>query len=230
MGTPIWTQKDGSRNWAFDIVGIYRFRNDALPANEMWLNFDYMDEARAGMNGQVSMYLVAIDRPENAARVCQAIDSLFRSSSASTLSQSEKDWLRSRIQRIGNIRFIVNAIVGAVLFTLLALTANTLMQSVRERIPEFAVLRTFGYPDKVIGGLVVLEALFLCLGAAVCGLAIATLVFPMIFRGLGVGTTPMPLAVPVTGLGIALCLALVSSAPPLWRTLRLDVPAALARR
>jgi putative ABC transport system permease protein len=227
ISTPIWRRKDGS-NWAVDIVGIYRFKNDALPANELWMNYEYINEARLGMDNQVSMYVVAIDNPANAARISKAIDALFRNSSTATLTQSEKDWIRQRIQRLGNVQFLVNAIIGAVLFTLLALTANTMMQSIRERIAEFAVLKTFGYPNGVIVWLVVAESLVLCVTAAACGLTVAAVVFPAIFSSLGVGALPIPAEVVIAGFVLAACVALVSSALPVWRALRLNVVTALA--
>ena len=227
LSTPIWRRKDGA-NWAVEIVGIYRFRNDALPANELWMNYDYVNEGRLGMDNQVSLYIVAIDNPANAARISKAIDALFRNSSTPTLTQNEKDWIRTRIQRLGNIQFLVNAIIGAVLFTLLALTANTMMQSIRERVAEFAVLKTFGYTSRIIVGLVLAESLLLCVTAAACGLAVAAVAFPQIFGSLGIGALPIPTEVIVAGFVLAACVALVSSALPIWRALRLNVVTALA--
>jgi putative ABC transport system permease protein len=227
ISTPIWKRKDGG-NWAVDIVGIYSFKNDALPANELWMNYDYVNEGRLGMDNQVSMYIVAIDNPVNAPRISQAIDALFRNSETPTLTQSEKDWIRTRIKRVGNIQFLVNAIIGAVLFTLLALTANTMMQSIRERIPEFAVLKTFGYPNGVIAWLVLAESLLLCVTAAAFGLAAAASVFPGMFSSLGVGAIPIPAEVVIAGFALAACVALVSSVLPVWQALRLNVVTALA--
>jgi putative ABC transport system permease protein len=230
LGTPIWHRKDGTYNWAVDVVGIYRFKNDALPANELWMHYEFFNEGRVGPNNVASMFIVAIDDPSSAARVCGAIDALFRNSSSPTLAQSEKDWVRSRIRRIGNVQYLVNAIVGAVLFTLFALTANTMMESVRERTAEYAVLKTLGYSNRVVVGLVVTEGSLLCVSAAICGLCTAALVFPDIFRRLGVGAVPIPTAVIFAGLGIAVCLALVSSVSPAWRALRLNVITALSNR
>lgn len=136
----------------------------------------------------------------------------------------------ARLRRIGNVRLVVDTILVAVLFTLLALTANTMMQAVRERIPELAVLKTLGYSEAVLNGMVVVESLLLCVGAAICGLALAALVFPKVFEAVGVGAAPMPPSVPIAGLLIAVGVALVSSAPPLWKSSRLDIVAALAAR
>lgn len=227
LSTPIWQRKDGG-GWAVDIVGIYRFKNDSIPTSELWMHYDYFDEARVQANGMVSLYLVSIDDPAHATRISHAIDALFRNSATPTVTQTEKDWVGAQMRSVGNVRALVNAILGGVLFTLLALTANTMMQSVRERIPELAVLKTLGYPNLVLGGLIAMEALLLCLSAAICGLAVAALAFPKVFGNFGVGGIPIPATVLPAGLAIAVALALVSSVPPLLRALRLDVVKALA--
>jgi putative ABC transport system permease protein len=229
LATPLWQHPDGSRNWSFDVVGIYHYRHSAIPPNELWMNYDYFSQG-GGMKDQASIFIVGIQDPDSAARISREIDATFRNSATPTLTQTEKAWQQSSLRRIGDIRFVVNSIVGAVLFTLLALTANTLMQSVRSRTAELAVLKTFGYPDALLGALVVLEAMLLCLGAALCGLALAAVAFPPVIRGLGLAAIPLPVSVLGTGLAIAVCLALVSAATPLWRALRLDVAAALAAR
>ena len=163
-----------------------------------------------------------------ATRISRQIDAFFRNSVSPTLTQTEKEWAQASIRRTGNIRFIVDAIIGAVLFTLLALTANTMMQSVRVRAGEFAVLKTFGYPNGIVATLVVLEALVLCVSAALCGLALAALAFPPLMQRIGLSAIPIPATVVGAGFAIAVVLALVSAVPPLWRALRLDVATALA--
>jgi putative ABC transport system permease protein len=229
VSTPIWQHPDGSRAWTFDIVGIYHYAHGALPSDQLWMNYDYFANA-GGMKDQASMFIVGIKDPSSATRISRRIDALFRNSGSPTTTQSEKVWMQSNIRQAGNIRFIVNAIIGAVLFTLLALTANTMMQSVRVRIGELAVLKTFGYPNGTVGALVVLEAALLCLGAAICGLALAALAFPPLMQRLGIAPIPIPASVIGAGFALAVCLALVSAMPPVWRASRLDVAAALAAR
>ena len=227
VDTPIWKHPDGSGGWAFDIVGIFHYSQGNLPSNNLWMNYDYFSEG-GGMKDQASMFIVGVKDPATATSISRQIDALFRSSASPTLTQTEKAWMQANIRRVGNIRFIVNAIIGAVLFTLLALTANTMMQSVRVRIRELAMLKTLGYSDAIVSMLVVLEAMLLCLGAAVCGLALAALAFPPFIQRVGLAPIPIPLTVIGAGLAIAVCLAIVSVVPPLWRASRLDVATALA--
>ena len=99
------------------------------------------------------------------------IDKLFENSPDETQTQTEN--AQAQLKQIGDIGFMVNAIVGAVMFTLLFLTGNTMMQSVRERIPELAVLKTLGFTGGTISALVLIESVLLCLFAAALGLGLS---------------------------------------------------------
>jgi putative ABC transport system permease protein len=103
-----------------------------------------------------------------------------------------------------------------------------MMQSVRVRTSELAVLKTFGYSNGIVATLVVLEALILCVGAALCGLALAALAFPSLMQSVGLAPIPIPVTVIGAGVAMAVSLALVSAMPPLWRASRLNVATALA--
>src|SRR5690606_38333055 len=129
------------------IVGIYDFAEEYenFNATEMWVNYEYFDEERAVGNGMVLLYFIGIDNAELAAPISESVDGLFANSPSPTQTMNEKDFVRAQLAQIGDVNFLVTAIIGAVFFTLLFLTGNTMMQSVRERIPELAVLKTYGF-------------------------------------------------------------------------------------
>lgn len=226
----IYMRKDGASEWDFEIVGIYGFGDGKIPTNELWFNYAYFDEARTFGNGTVTLYFAKIADPSRSGPVSEAIDQLFANSTFETQTLNERDWLRGRIAQIGDMQFFVNAIVAAVLFTLLILTGNTMMQSVRERIPELAVLKTYGFGNASILALVFCEALLLCVVAAGIGLAIAAGLSPMIYRQIGAGGMSFPLSVIWTGIAISAAVAIVSSLPPARRVQTLNVVDALAGR
>lgn len=228
IGTSIWTNKEGSNTWFFDIVGTFDVSSYGAGFPSFYINYDYYDEAKAFGQGVVHYYLVGIADATQATQVSKAIDAQFENSSNETRTQTESGLAQTQMKQIGDINFIVNAIVGAVLFTLLFLTANTMMQSVRERIPELAVLKTLGYSDTKVLMLVLVESFLLCIVAALIGLGIAAFLFPML-KAL-IGDLPMPLIVVNMGVGIALLLALVSGLPPAIRAQRLNIVDALAGR
>src|SRR6185295_11378184 len=146
--SPVWAQADDSNDWTFDIVGVYGIPDGAFPADgNFWINYDYFDEARVFAKGTVTFYTVRVEDAERAAAVSAEIDALFANSAFETLTQSERDFFRAQIDRVGNIGFIVSSIIGAVLFALLFVTGNTMMQSIRERVPELAVLKTYGFSN-----------------------------------------------------------------------------------
>lgn len=228
LGTSIWTNKEGSNTWYFDIVGTFDVSAYGFGFPSFYINYEYYDEAKAFGQGVVHFYLASIDDPMQGTRISQAIDAQFENSMGETRTDTESGFAQRSLQQIGDINFIVNAIVGAVLFTLLFLTANTMMQSVRERTPELAVLKTLGYSDGKVLAMVLSEALLLCVFAALAGLAVAAAIFPML-RSI-VGDLPMPLIVVWMGVGLALVLAFVSGLPPAVRAQRLNIVDALAGR
>jgi len=228
LGTSIWTNKEGSNTWYFDLVGTFDVSSYGIGFPSFYINYDYYDEAKAFGKGVVHYYLIGIADPLQATRVAKAIDSQFENSMNETRTQTESGLAQNNLKQVGDINFIVNAIVGAVLFTLLFLTANTMMQSVRERIPELAVLKTLGFSDGKVLTLVLVEAFLLCIFAALLGLFFAALIFPGL-KAL-IGDLPMPLSVVLMGVGIAMLLALISGLPPALRAQRLNIVDALAGR
>jgi putative ABC transport system permease protein len=230
LKSSIFMRKDGAPEWDFEIVGIYGFADDKVPTNELWFNYGYFDEARTFGNGTVSLYFAKIADPAHSGPISESIDRLFANSTFETQTLNERDWLRGRIAQIGDLQFFVNAIVAAVLFTLLFLTGNTMMQSVRERIPELAVLKTYGFSNAAIMGLVFGEALLLCVAAAGIGIGIAASLSPMIYRQIGAGGMAFPVDVIWTGIALSAAVAIVSSLPPARRVQTLNVVDALAGR
>jgi len=230
LGSAVWTRKDGSESWDFEIVGSYRSPSGKVPTSELWINYDYFDEARAAANGTVTLYFVKIHESNRSAQIAEQIDALFANSTSETQTQSEKDWLRAQIAQIGDIGFFVNAIIAAVMFALLFVTGNTMMQSVRERIPELAVLKTYGFSNTAVMSLVLAESVVLCSVAAALGIGIAAVISPPMYRELGAGGLNLPLPVVALGIGLAVAFAVVSAALPALRAQRLSIVDALAGR
>jgi putative ABC transport system permease protein len=221
-------KQDGSGQWIFDLVGVFDATDNPGQGMLALINYSYFDEARATNRGTADRFIVRIADPKKSAETSAAIDKLFANSTHETRTQSEKEMAQSQMKQVGDINFFTNAIVGAVFFTLLFLTANTMMQSVRERIPEFAVLKTIGFSDLSVLVLVLLEALWLCVVSAMLGLAIATAIFPTltaIFGGF-----KLPWIVVAAGLVAAVLVALISASMPAWRVKQLRIVDAIAGR
>jgi putative ABC transport system permease protein len=226
--TAIWVRADGTQDWNFKIVGIYDHAEDTSKANSLFFNYEYFDEARSFSKGTVSWFIVRVDNPAHGAQVGEAIDQMFANSPDETQTQSEKEYAQAYFKQFGDVNFIVSAIVGAVFFTLLFLTGNTMMQSVRERIPELAVLKTLGFTDGGIVALLLAESVVLCVSSAALGLLLATVLFPLI-KDIAEQTS-LPGQVIVQGAVLAFILAAVTALPPAINAGRLKIVDALARR
>lgn len=171
----IFTKKDGTRAWEWDIVGIFDGQDADWDSrsNLAYLNFGHFDEARQFGAGAAGVYVVRVDNPDESERIARAIDTQFENSPDETKTQTEKDWNLSFARQIGDIGLIVSGILAAVFFTILLVTGNTMSQAVRERIPEFAVLKTLGYSDGQVTMLVLAEAFALCFLGAAIGMLLA---------------------------------------------------------
>jgi putative ABC transport system permease protein len=227
-----WMKQDGSSDWDIDIVGFVNAGpdDDKVFANEMYLRYDYLDEARATGRGTVHQYMVAIDDATRATAISTEIDSLFANSSNETTTMNEKEYVVAQFRQVGNIRLFVYSIISAVLFTLLFLAGNTMAQSVRDRVSEIGVLKTLGFTDTAVWQLVVIEAAVLCLLASAVGLAIAALTFPRVFGALGLGPLPLAPQVYLAGFAVALAVAVISASIPALRAKRLTIVDALSDR
>jgi putative ABC transport system permease protein len=226
LHSTIWTRKDdGSLNWVFDIVGTFE-STDKSQAQTLLFHYEYFDEGRGFGKGNVGWFEERIEQPSQAAVMAERIDALFANSSNETKTQPSKDFLIAFIKQRGDIGFVLRAILGAVFFSLLLLTANTLMQSMRERTAELAVLKTLGFKDQKIFALLVGESLFLFVTAAAVGLALSYGLLPVIKDALQGIDLSGGMFVP--GIALAIVLAILVGLPPALRAKRLKIVDALA--
>jgi putative ABC transport system permease protein len=230
LHSTIWTQKnDGSLDWTFDIVGTFTAKDPTLQDQNrttVWFHYELFDEGRSFGKGNVGWFEERIADPRQSVAISQKIDALFANSPNETKTQPANDFTIAFMKQFGDVGFVLRAILGAVFFALLFLTGNTMMQSVRERIPELAVLKTLGFTDAKVLALVLAESLLLCVLAALVGLALRYALIPIVQRGLqGMDLSHGP---QLPGLGVAVVLALLVGAPPALRAMRLNVVDALA--
>ena len=166
-------QRDGSTTWSFEIVGTYTDTDVAGGSDVILIQYDYFDEARLTGKGRVSHFNTAIVDPHQAAAVADAIDRTFANSTNATKTESLRELAQMQLQSIGDLDFLIRAIVSAVLVALFFATTTMLMQSVRERTPELAVLKTLGFSTSALFLFIVAEAAFVCVIASGFGLALA---------------------------------------------------------
>ncbi len=220
-------QANGSGTWNFQIVGMI---SDHEPGESGLLvgNYAYLDEARALNKGTVRNFYALISDPKQAAAVSDRIDAVFANSANETRTSSFRENAQQQLRAIGDLDFAIRSIVSAVLVALLFSTATMMMQTIRERAPELAVLKTLGFNDRDVFLMVVAEGVGVCVVAALIGLTLALVVFP--YAAKFVPGLTMPLTVVVAGLLGAVLIALASAVLPASKAARLPVVDALAGR
>ena len=221
-------QTNGSTDWAFDVVGTYTDSDVGGGRDNILINYAYFDEARAAGRGTVKHFNVAVSDPKLAVTVADEIDRRFANSSNETRTESLRELAQLNLQSIGDLNFLIRAIVSAVLVALLFATATMMMQSIRERTPELAVLKTLGFSNRAVFLCILAEALGVFIAAAACGLALAMLVFPLASRI--VPGLSMPAIVVEVGVAFAVLAAAISASVPALSAARLNIATALASR
>jgi putative ABC transport system permease protein len=233
LKSQIWAQKDGNRTWTFDIVGIFQSKvaDSCARTGNMYLNYAYFDEARQFGNGTAGIIVVRIDDPEQAGPIGQAIDAMTENSADETKTQTERDFSLNFVRQLGNLKLIFYSILGAVFFAILMLTGNTMLQAVQDRIPELAVLKTIGFTDAQVLGLVLSESAFLCGLGGVVGMLLSMGLMAL-FQVMRIGFPPINANAQIWLFAVA-AMALLSLAVGLWpalRAWRLSIVDALAGR
>jgi putative ABC transport system permease protein len=229
---------DGATAWQFHILGVMPDMPGALGSGSTSIlgNLSYVDNSRpADQRGYAWEYRVAVRDATQANQVAVRIDRANANSGTPTLTIPDK------IAEIDGVNAGISVasktwpIAGAGIFMILLLTANGLAQSVRERTPDFAVLKTVGYRQWILMGLVFAEAAIPCVAGAALGMGLARLMtrLPIHFLPSDLASLPKPtlsLGVFAVSLGCALLLALAGAVIPIQRLRHLSVTDTLAGR
>lgn len=219
---------NGSPDWEFEIVGTFAALHDPDNAFFCIANYGYIDDSRSTNRGTVERIFVRLSDPERSIATAAAIDELFINTSHPTRTRSDQERAEAQTKQMGDIGFFTNAVLGAVLFMLLFLTANITRQSFQERIAEYGVLKALGFGGAACLRLALAESLAIYLPAAILGLGLAMLLAPMA-REIHSAVTVTG-AVFLRGMALALVLAVASAAIPCWQVYRLSAVGALSAR
>jgi putative ABC transport system permease protein len=156
------------------LAGIYEHD---LNGEALIFHRDYLTELRADSKTRdsVGTYMILAKSPDEVPRIAKAIDTDFENSPYPTRTESEREFGRSFLAFLGNIKLFLAAVCGAVTFTILLVSANTVAMAVRERTREMAILRTLGYTPGEILWLVLGEAILISLIGGLLGLGLGVL-------------------------------------------------------
>ncbi len=161
--------------WEFVIRGIYRGAEKNTDETQLLFHWDYLNEAvrKAGSRraDQVGYYIISLAKPELAAEVSVAVDAIFRNSLAETLTETEKAFQMSFVSMTEAILVAIQIVSYVVIVIIMVVAANTMAMTARERIAEYATMKTLGFGAFHIAGVVFGESIVIALIGGVAGVA-----------------------------------------------------------
>jgi putative ABC transport system permease protein len=213
-----------SVNPELTIRGIY---HRDPPQNALYFNAKYLEEAVPWFKGQAGWYSTQIGSANDVARVSREIDDMFRNSPLQTKTESEKAFQLGFIASLGNVKAFILGICGAVVFTIMLVSANTMAMSVRSRTREVAVLKTLGFTRQRVLSIFVSESVALAVAGGAVGILTAIPVIWFLTRGFIALGVPLSMKVngPAAGLSltVAVILGLVSGYLPAYNASRMNI-------
>ena len=219
--------------WTFNLRGIWDGADAKTDESQLLMHWAYLNESirqRApGRADVVGVYIVGIDEPNNAGLVGQRVDKLFANSLAETLTETEAAFQLSFVSMSEAILVAVQAVSLIIVVIIMAVMANTMTMTARERLAEYATLKALGFSPGFVVRLLLGESLLI---AAIGGVAGLLLTWPLasafrsaagtLFPIFQVSTLTMALQL-LAALGVGV----VAAAWPAWRMSRIDIVAGL---
>jgi putative ABC transport system permease protein len=216
-------------SYEFTVRGIFDWPR---ASDVMYINKEYLEQSLPERRrGSAGMFDVLIDDPNHSGRIAAAIDDQFQNSTAETKTETEQAFTVGFLSLLGNVKMFLMAIAGAVTFTVLLVSANTMAMSVRERVREVGVLKTLGFAPGAILGMILGEAFSISMAGGLIGYLISTALMQAISKSPMGGFLPtMPaIEIPVAAACIATAgmVGLMSALVPALGASRLSIVEAL---
>ena len=217
-------------DWNFQVAGIYDGKTPSTDTAQLFFHWNYLNEdsKRRGLarfQNSTGVFILTIAEPYRAAEISLQVDALFRNSAYETLTETEKAFQLGFVAMTEAIVLAIQIVSYVVILIILAVMANTMAMTVRERTGEYATLKALGFSPWFVAGLIAAESVLLAL---IGGLVGALLTFPVANAfGASMGTLfPVFQVAPLTTV-VQLCLALVvgvvAALLPAWRSSRVSI-------
>jgi len=221
--------------YRFVLQAIYTGRDPTTDEGRLFFHWDYLNETMKktypDRADQVGWFLTRVATPERAAPIAQEIDSLFKNSLAETLTENEAAFAMGFVSMTQAILLAIQVVSWLVIGVILVLLANTMAMSARERMGEYAVLKTMGYRPRHLAGLIMGESLLLAVAGGLVGVVLTFPVVRLLKTALGQYFRVFPLtrATLALGLGTALAVGVLAALLPAWRAGRVGITEALRK-
>jgi putative ABC transport system permease protein len=163
-------------NWDFVVRAIYQGRDKDTDESQLFFHWDYLNEIQKkvlpGWADQVGYYMIAVTRPEVSGDVAVAVDQIFKNSLAETLTETEKAFQQGFVAMSGAIVTAIQIVSFVVIFIIMAVVANTMAMTTRERIGEYAILKTLGFGGGHITALIFGESMVITIIGCLLGVVL----------------------------------------------------------
>ncbi len=217
-------------NLDLSLRGIF---DDPREADILYFQREYLEESMPlGRRGGAGTFNILANTTDDVPHIEKAVDAAFENATVQTKTETESAFSLSFVAFLGNIKLFLLSVCGAVTFTILLVSANTMAMSVRERVGEVGVLKTLGYTRGTILGIILGEALTISLVGGALGLGLATLLAdgvrhaPMAFLQQLKTLTIVP-SVGALCLAVAALIGLLSAFVPAFQASRIPIIEAL---
>jgi putative ABC transport system permease protein len=220
--------------WRFVLRGIYRGAAKSTDETQFFFHWDYLDETlKKGApfrSGKVGWYVVQIREPMEAQEISQTIDALFKNSSAETLTETEKAFQLGFVAMTDAIVISIRIVSFVVIAVILTVLANTMAMTARDRMSEYAVIKTLGFGNGFLFVLIAGESVAIAMFGGIVGMALSFPVADVFAKQMGtllpvfhVQWTTLAMSTGITaGIGI------VAALFPAWRAMRVKIAEALS--
>jgi putative ABC transport system permease protein len=215
--------------YEFTVRGIF---DSPRNSEEMYFSREYLEQTLPERRrGAVGTFVILVDTPGNAPKIAEAVDEQFHNAPVQTKTESEQAYLLGFLSFLGNVKVFLLCITGAVMFTILLVSANTMAMSVRERVREVGVLKTLGFTPGTILGMILGEAVAISLAGGLIGYLISTVLTVGVQKSPAGGFLPViqPFdpAVAAVCVATAAAIGLISSVIPAMGASRTSIVEAL---
>ena len=221
--------------WEFTIRAIYHGAQRSTDETQFFFSWDYLNESvRRTMPrraDQAGIYVVGVGHPEQAATISQNIDAIFKNSLAETMTETEKAFQLSFVSMTEAIMVAIKIVSYVVIVIIMVVAANTMAMTARERMPEYATMKSMGFKWPHIATAIFGESLFIAFCGGLVGIALTFPASGIIERELSqffplfhVSTTTILLQ-----LAAALLVGAVAGLFPTWRGSTITIADGLRR-
>jgi putative ABC transport system permease protein len=231
LKSSIFTQKNRSDTWDFTVAAIAKPAEARIDTNFVMFHYEYFKETRDVGGDTIGWMIVKTANTKDNERIIKTIDTQFANSPFETETKTEQAFNKAFIEQMGDLGFIIFAVVGSAFVTILLIVGNTMMLTVRERTNEIAVLKTIGFTGERIFALIIGESLLLAVIGGLLGVGLAWLLsFGMAQAMSSFGPMTFSLNTALTSFVLIAMLGLLTGFVPAYRAMKLDVVTALGRK